>query len=195
MVQPHTQNDIPEPSLPEKKPSQMKLKRIVSNPMNIAISVIGFIVLGAIIAPSFLNKATRARQSGAKQTLVFLTRSQFNYISENGKFSDNISNLAGATSSKDYTYYINSSDDTSFVQIAAMARDPELKSLTIVIRAGYAKGFSNKKGFYTLCQSSVATPVVPSVNISDLQRIPVTDPICPRGFEPVGDIDSTYRGS
>jgi type IV pilus assembly protein PilA len=104
----------------------------------VVVIIIG--ILAAIALPSFLNQATAAKQSEARQNVASLTRAQQNWRGLNSTFATSLDQLAigvirgaGATdtgSSTVYSYSIISDPATApnLATAGAQAKDDKLKA-------------------------------------------------------------------
>jgi type IV pilus assembly protein PilA len=86
----------------------------------VVIIIIG--ILAAIALPNFLNQASKAKQSEAKQNIALVNKTQNSYRAENSEFASSFDGLAigsitggttGATSN--FTYTIAGGTDTATV--------------------------------------------------------------------------------
>ncbi|MUL35555.1 type IV pilin-like G/H family protein [Gloeocapsopsis dulcis] len=92
----------------------------------VVIIIIG--ILSAIALPSFLNQASKARQSEARTNVGALNRAQQSFYLENQSFSDNLSNLGiGISNSDNYNYEANGNNLGNQVANLATSSKPDLK--------------------------------------------------------------------
>ncbi|MBW4638133.1 MAG: type IV pilin-like G/H family protein [Gloeocapsa sp. UFS-A4-WI-NPMV-4B04] len=94
----------------------------------VVIIIIG--ILSAIALPSFLNQASKARQSEARTNVGALNRTQQSYYLENQSFTDNITTLGiGIKDSDNYKYTAASVTNLSTgVANLAESRKADLKA-------------------------------------------------------------------
>jgi prepilin-type N-terminal cleavage/methylation domain-containing protein len=121
----------------------------------VVIIIIG--ILSAIALPSFLNQASKARQSEARTNVGAMNRAQQSYYLENQTFANGIADLQiGIANSDNYNYTANSTAPTTKIGNYALARNADLK--------GYAGGVF-KTGDSTLailCEANAAALGAPS---------------------------------
>lgn len=113
----------------------------------VVIIIIG--ILSAIALPSFLNQASKAKQSAAKTSIGSVNSAQTAYRNENARFAANMGELALGlpTSTTNYTYTIVGATDTS--SIVTTNSDGSLKS--------YSGGSARYTG--TDSQSAIASVI------------------------------------
>ena len=108
----------------------------------VVIIIIG--ILAAIALPNFLNQASKAKQSEAKQNVALVNKTQNSFRAENSAFAASFDVLAigsvtgdatGTTSN--FTYGITGGTDSS--SVAAAPRDASLKGMS-----GAALRYTNK---------------------------------------------------
>ena len=91
----------------------------------VVIIIVG--VLSAIALPTFLDQASKARESEAKTNLGALNRGQQAYRLENGEFASNISDLDVGIQNDIYSYKLgkknSGSDVTHFADPASNSND------------------------------------------------------------------------
>ena len=111
----------------------------------VVIIIIG--ILAAIALPNFLNQASKAKQSEAKQNIALVNKSQNSFRAEKSAFASTFDALAvgsitgGATGSTlNYTYAITSAPDTA--SITATSKDTAIKGYSGLTSVGTATGQS-----------------------------------------------------
>ena len=147
---------------PNKKPS----KPII--PIAIGGSVV--LLLFFLIAPSFLNQSSKARQIRGKITLGIMTRAQSSHFLSNAKFAATLPDLtnygdgdkqflqeATSTESSDYMYIIYASNNPRFLQQAAIPTTPGLRAYFSV----HNLDLSNIPPL--ICESLEATHAIPQM--------------------------------
>jgi type IV pilus assembly protein PilA len=136
-------------------------------------------ILAAIALPSFLNQASKAKQSEAKQYVGALTRSEQAYFLENKKFAGTIAELDNpvAANSTNYTYAIKPiPGPRPAVLIQAIPQTAALKGVIGVVAAN--KGTTEA----IICQSQKPTTTLPIPTIPSKPENPLA---CPAGMLPV----------
>lgn len=123
----------------------------------VVIILIG--ILSAIALPSFLNQASKARQSEAKTNVGALNRAQQTYYLENQVFADKVVDLGvGITATENYEYSsVAIGDLTSGVANKAKANNADLKGYAGGVFKDAATGTTNS----ILCEVKVAGIALP----------------------------------
>lgn len=114
----------------------------------VVIIIIG--ILAAIALPSFLNQASKAKQSEAKNTISSVNSAQTAYRTENGSFASSMSQLGLGlpTATSNYTYTMTADTTNDAATIQAKAGDASVK--------GYSGG---SKQYTTNSQSAISSVV------------------------------------
>ncbi|MCH2047753.1 MAG: type IV pilin-like G/H family protein [Trichodesmium sp. ALOHA_ZT_67] len=92
-------------------------------------------IVSAIVLPSFLNQANKAKQNEAKEYIASMNRGQQAYYTKKAEFSDNISALGLEFNSEteNYSYDISKVDDGDYVISTATAKNKQLKSYSGIV--------------------------------------------------------------
>jgi len=127
----------------------------------VVIIIIG--ILSAIALPSFLNQASKAKQSEAKTTVGSVNSAQNAYRTENSGFATDLASLSLGLkeNSQNYTYVVTGATNTA--SIIATNKDTALKGYT-----GANVTFTDAN-----TQSAVATIVCED------KQADATDPVAP----------------
>ncbi|MBW4639530.1 MAG: prepilin-type N-terminal cleavage/methylation domain-containing protein [Gloeocapsa sp. UFS-A4-WI-NPMV-4B04] len=135
-------------------------------PIELPVVIIIIGILSAIALPSFLNQASKARQSEARTNIGALNRTQQSYYLENQAFTNNITSLGiGIKNSDNYNFSATGADVTNAVGNLAESKKPDLKAYTDgVFRADAQNTVS------VLCEANNAaatTPNAPTLNTAN----------------------------
>jgi type IV pilus assembly protein PilA len=141
----------------------------------VVIIIIG--ILAAIALPSFLNQASKAKQSEAKTYVGSINRAQQSYRIQNTSFAATFDNLQIGipTQTTNYTYSLSAANSTS-TQVSAASRDANaLKSYAggVVIR-------TSGQTATAACETSGVTATPPTITLAA-----AADPTCPTGSVPM----------
>lgn len=126
----------------------------------VVIIIIG--ILSAIALPSFLNQASKAKQSEAKTSIGSINSAQTSYRNEGNRFATNIGELALGlpTSTDNYSYIISAGTDTA--QILAHAKDTSLKGYTGG-NTKYPEGVDSQSAIASvICEVKIAGTAAPT---------------------------------
>lgn len=117
----------------------------------VVIIIIG--ILSAIALPSFLNQASKAKQSEAKTSIGSVNSAQTSYRNENARFANDMGELALGlpTTTNNYTYGVTGGAETT--TILATAKDTSLK--------GYVGGNAKYQGADS--QSAIASVICETI--------------------------------
>ncbi len=130
----------------------------------VVIIIIG--ILAAIALPSFLNQASRARESEAKTNIGAVNRGQQAYLTEFGQFSTNLAYLdvglgkpdgSGLVKQKFYGYQVVDRDGANRVDVTA---DPAQGNAGDKKIRAY-RGCVNSDGAAAVAESAKNTQAVP----------------------------------
>jgi type II secretory pathway pseudopilin PulG len=147
----------------------------------------GVVVLGIIAAialPSFLNQASKAKQSEAKTYVGAMLRAEQAYFLERSQFTTSLSELGIgiSTASPKYEYKITTQPGSPpNVMVTATAKQASLKSFTGVVFA--LKTGKEETTVTQLCETdrpAIIPPAMPAAPQSLEAEIP-----CPAGSSPV----------
>ena len=152
----------------------------------VVIIIIG--ILAAIALPNFLNQASKAKQSEAKQNIALVNKTQNSYRAENSNFASSFNILAigsvtgGATGiTSNFSYAITGGTDSSIV--AATPIDASLKG-TSGGALRYTNPASQSVISTVICENlanstagavPTAVSLVPSTNGTNNSTIPKCD--------------------
>ena len=92
-------------------------------------------LLTAIVLPSFLLQANKAKQSEAKHYIASMNKGQQDYYAEMAEFSNNISDLGLGIKSEteNYSYNISKVNYSRYVISTATAKNEQLKSYSGIV--------------------------------------------------------------
>jgi len=142
----------------------------------VVIIIIG--ILSAIALPSFLNQASKARQSEAKTNVGALNRAQQSFYLENQSFATDVGSIGiGISNSDNYNYSVTSADVNSSTANLAAARKPDLK--------GYSGGVfktASQTTLAILCEANAAGTTAPG---NATMGTTATAPSCPSNYKPL----------
>jgi type IV pilus assembly protein PilA len=145
----------------------------------LTLGIIPLGILMAIALPSFLNQASKAKQSEAAQYVGAITRSEQAYFLENNKFAGTLAELGNPPGAKsiDYIYELQPiPGPRPAVLIQATPRKPVLKGFIGIVT-------TNKAGTEALiCQSQKPSITLPTPTIPSKPENPLA---CPAGMLPV----------
>jgi len=131
---------------------------------------LGLIILGivsAIVLPSFLDQATKAKQSEAKKHIRSITRMQQSIYLEKSTFVRSIEelNLGILPETESYRYQIVTSKQIPGVMATAEAKESGLKSYTGVV-------FEIKKNGKTITMDGICGTDQPSTQPPEIVVVP-----------------------
>lgn len=118
--------------------------------MLVVILIVG--LLSAIALPSYLNQAAKSRASEARSNIGSVNRAQQAYYLENGRMTDNLSDLSMKINSKFYIYQltsINSRYIESKARISPTSSVRDLKQYDSAIQVNSATDFFGQ----VICES------------------------------------------
>ena len=121
----------------QRQPS--KAGRIIAVVLANLIKLYGLIfllgLLTAIVLPSFLLQANKAKQSEAKQYIASMNKGQQDYYAEMAEFSNKISDLGLEIKSEteNYSYNISKVNYSRYVISTATAKNEQLKSYSGIV--------------------------------------------------------------
>ena len=122
----------------------------------VVIIIIG--ILSAIALPSFLNQASKAKESEAKTYAGSVNRAQQAYRLENTKFASTIDKLGVAISDTDnYEYKIDNSKSSS-ARFAATPQNTDLKAFSGCVEASDGNTSSEIKESESSSGTSASPP-------------------------------------
>ncbi|MEC4986702.1 MAG: type IV pilin-like G/H family protein [Oscillatoria sp. PMC 1068.18] len=150
---------------PEQKNSGLKILLIIGGIGCGCLGLIFILAIGAaIILPSFLNQANKAREAEGKQYVRSWTISEEAYFIEKQTFTDSWEELGLNLSPEvNYTYEMELQPDNS-VKLTATPLEPTLKSYTGAVFA--VKNDENLTDTVRgICESESATSVSPEMPI------------------------------
>jgi type IV pilus assembly protein PilA len=164
-----------------KQPMSTGIKVLIGASVGCGCLFVGIILLGilsAIMLPSFLNQANKAKQSEGKQQTGTLMRSQQAYFIENKKFARSAAELGvrlPAEGTSNYRYQIQPiPGKRPAVIIQALPNNPQvLKSFLGIV---LAKGETTET---LICQSQQPGPITPTVKLPTSPGDPLS---CPSGM-------------
>ena len=92
-------------------------------------------LLTAIVLPSFLLQANKAKQSEAKHYIASMNKGQQDYYAEMAEFSNNISDLGLGIKSEteNYSYNISKVNYSRYIISTATAKNEQLKSYSGIV--------------------------------------------------------------
>ena len=116
-----------------------KAGRIIAVVLANLIKLYGLIfllgLLTAIVLPSFLLQANKAKQSEAKHYIASMNKGQQDYYAEMAEFSNNISDLGLGIKSEteNYSYNISKVNYSRYIISTATAKNEQLKSYSGIV--------------------------------------------------------------
>lgn len=143
---------IQENRLPAKSNSGFTLIELL-----VVIIIIG--ILSAIALPSFLNQASRARQTEAKVNLSSLNRAQQAFYLENSQFVTDVAEIGKlgigiVSETENYSITFAPPSEGSGVVMLANAKGDAFKSYAAGIGLAYQSGSSDAATLTALCEST-----------------------------------------
>jgi len=180
MTQPSNPNDFSQPSQPNPSKSSNILIWVFGC---LGCGFFGIIIVGilaAIVLPTFLSQAGKAKQSEAKAYIESMTRAQQAYRLEKPKFANTLKDLdlGILPETKNYRYWIvPQSDPSKSVIMTAQPKVSGLKSYTSAV-------FMIKKGTEDATIGGVCESNRPSVIPPEPPTLPKTNATeveCPPG--------------
>lgn len=131
----------------------------------VVIIIIG--ILSAIALPSFLNQASKAKQSEAKTTIGSVNSAQNAFRTENSSFATDLASLSlGLKDSNNYTFAVTGGTNTA--QILATNADTALKGYTGA-NVAFTDANTQSAVATIICEDKAANataPVAPTLNTS-----------------------------
>jgi type IV pilus assembly protein PilA len=169
-------NPEPQSTIPKKRRKGFPLKAAFTR-----LTIGGVLITGlfsAIVAPSFLNQANKAKQSEGKQFLGGITRAQTDYYGTNSRFAANLDELQYQQMANRNLYYVYSvyPIGSNAVQQVAMPKRQGLRTYASI--SAVTSGSLNASAI--MCESiEISVPTNFLMNESALSSTNLT---CPPGF-------------
>jgi type IV pilus assembly protein PilA len=166
----------PQAATPEKRRKGFPLKAVSTRLIIGGVLITG--LFSAVVAPSFLNQANKAKQSQGKQFLGGITRAQTDYYATNSKFAANLDELQYQQRANSDLYYVYSVYPiaSNAVQQIAMPKQQGLKTYASINAMTSGSSIASA----IMCESIAST--VPTNFLMNESVLSSTSPTCPPGF-------------
>ncbi|MEH2386614.1 MAG: type IV pilin-like G/H family protein [Nostoc sp.] len=147
----------------------------------VVIIIIG--ILSAIALPSFLNQASKAKQSEAKQYTGSMNRSQQAYYLENAAFSSSIDQLGLGIKTQTDNYVYSAAIDTASSGVInnGVSQKVALKNYEGVVSISFSPGNSQSTTLAVLCE----TPTPSAGTAQTTIILNGTSPSCTANYLPL----------